>query len=144
MSHLAPDGQVYQAGTLSGNPLAVAAGRKTLEILNRRGVYENLDALGQQLQTGLQNAADQNDIPVQINRVGSVLTLFFTQSPVTDYKSAKLADTSRYARFFQGMRKQGVWLAPSQFEAMFLSTAHTSAEIDEIVAKAAKLWRVCN
>ncbi|HTM22950.1 MAG TPA: glutamate-1-semialdehyde 2,1-aminomutase [Kofleriaceae bacterium] len=138
MMKLAPEGPVYQAGTLSGNPLAMAAGLKTLEILRRPGTYERLEVLGARLGAGLARAASERGLPLCVNRVGSALTAFFCPGPVTDYASAKAADTARFGRFFRGMRERGVFLPPSQFEAMFVSLAHTEAEIDEVVARAAE------
>jgi glutamate-1-semialdehyde 2,1-aminomutase len=138
MMKLAPEGPVYQAGTLSGNPLAMAAGLKTLEILRRPGTYERLEVLGARLGDGLAKAAQERGVPHCCNRVGSALTLFFCPGPVTDYTSARTADTARFGRFFRGMRERGVFLPPSQFEAMFVSLAHTEAEIDEVVARAAE------
>jgi glutamate-1-semialdehyde 2,1-aminomutase len=136
MQKLAPLGPVYQAGTLSGNPLAMAAGCKAMEILGRPGTYDRLEALGRRLGDGLLAAAQAAKIPACMNRVGSMLTLFFCDGPVTDYATAKLADTARFGAFFRGMRDRGVFLPPSQFEAMFVSLAHTEEDIDAIVAAA--------
>ncbi|MFH0899027.1 MAG: glutamate-1-semialdehyde 2,1-aminomutase [Pseudomonadota bacterium] len=133
MSILAPLGPVYQAGTLSGNPLAMAAGIKTLEIIERAGTYERLELLGARLESGLHAAARAARLPVRINRVGSMLTAFFAAEPVVDYDSAKRANTDRYARFFRAMLARGVYLAPSQFEAAFVSLAHQEADIDRTV-----------
>lgn len=138
MSCLAPEGEVYQAGTLSGNPLAMAAGLKTMEILRRPHTYQRLEELGARLASGLAEAALQAGVEAYVNRIGSAMTLFFTAGPVTDYASAKRADTGRYGRFFAAMRERGVFLPPSQFEAMFVSLAHSESEIDEIIAKAAE------
>src|SRR5213593_2444970 len=129
MSHVAPLGAVYQAGTLSGNPLAVAAGLATLAQLRDRDVYKRLDALGGELERGLRNAAEQAHVPMTVNRVGSMLTAFFCGGPVTDYASPRRSDTKRYARYFHAMLERGVFLAPSQFEAAFVSLAHTDADI---------------
>jgi len=131
MSRVAPLGAVYQAGTLSGNPLAVAAGLATIRALAEPGVYERLERLGRQLERGMAEAAASAGIPLTVNRVGSMLTAFFTEEPVTDYASAKRADTKRYASFFHGMLEQGVFLAASQFEAAFVSLAHTERDLDE-------------
>jgi glutamate-1-semialdehyde 2,1-aminomutase len=131
MSRVAPLGAVYQAGTLSGNPLAVAAGLATIRALDEPGVYERLERLGRQLERGMADAAVSAGIPLTVNRVGSMLTAFFAEGPVTDYASAKRADTKRYASFFHGMLEQGVFLAASQFEAAFVSLAHTERDLDE-------------
>ncbi len=136
MQKLAPLGPVYQAGTLSGNPLAMAAGIKAMEILGRPGTYERLEQLGQRLGDGLQAAAKAAGVPAVLNRVGSMLTLFFSASPVTDYATAKAADTARFGSFFRKMRERGVFLPPSQFEAMFVSLAHTDEDIDQITTAA--------
>ena len=136
MQKLAPLGPVYQAGTLSGNPLAMAAGLKELEILGRPGVYPRLDHLGQRLGNGLAAAAQAAGIPHTLNRLGSMVTLFFTATPVVDYATAKTSDTQRFASFFRKMREQGVFLPPSQFEAMFVSLAHTDEDIDQVIAAA--------
>jgi len=129
MNHVAPLGAVYQAGTLSGNPLAVAAGLATLAKLRDREVYRRLETLTAELERGLRDAAAAANVPLTVNRVGSMLTGFFCDGPVTDYASAKRADTKRYARYFHGMLQRGVFLAPSQFEAAFVSLAHTGADI---------------
>jgi len=136
MQKLAPLGPVYQAGTLSGNPLAMAAGLKAMEILGRPGTYERLEQLGKRLGDGLVAAAQVAGVPACMNRVGSMLTLFFCAGPVTDYATAKAADTARFGAFFRGMRERGVFLPPSQFEAMFVSLAHTDDDIDQIVGSA--------
>jgi glutamate-1-semialdehyde 2,1-aminomutase len=136
MQKLAPLGPVYQAGTLSGNPLAMAAGLKAMELLGRPGTYERLEQLGKRLGDGFADAARAAGVPAVVNRVGSMLTLFFTSKPVTDYASAKSSDTARFGAFFRKMRDRGVFLPPSQFEAMFVSLAHTDEDIDQIVTAA--------
>jgi len=136
MQKLAPLGPVYQAGTLSGNPLAMAAGLKAMEILGRPGTYERLEQIGERLGDGFAAAARAAGVPAVVNRVGSMLTLFFAAGPVTDYTSAKSADTARFGAFFRNMRDRGIFLPPSQFEAMFVSLAHTDAEIEQIIAAA--------
>ena len=143
MDRLAPVGDVYQAGTLSGNPLALAAGLKTLEILRRPGAYAKLEELGARLEKGLRAAAEAADVPACINRVGSMMTLFFCPGPVRSYEEAKAADTERFGRYFRAMREGGVFLPPSQFEAMFVSLAHSEAEVDQVVARAGDALRVC-
>ena len=137
MRHVAPLGGVYQAGTLSGNPLAVAAGLATVRALGTPGVYDRLEALGDRLARGLADGARRAGIPLTVNRVGSMLTGFFCAGPVTDYASAKRADTERYARFFHALCARGVYFAPSQFEAAFVSLAHTEADVDATVKAAA-------
>jgi glutamate-1-semialdehyde 2,1-aminomutase len=136
MKKLAPLGPVYQAGTLSGNPVAMAAGLKAMDILGRPGTYDRLEALGKRLGDGLLEAARAAHLPAVVNRVGSMLTLFFCAGPVTDYATAKAADTARFGAFFRGMRERGVFLPPSQFEAMFVSLAHTDEDIEGILAAA--------
>ncbi len=131
MSRMAPLGDVYQAGTLSGNPLAVAAGLATLRALDGSGAYDRLEHLGGLLEHGIADAAKATGVPVTVNRVGSMLTAFFTEGPVTDYASAKRADTPRYARYFHAMLDRGVFLAASQFEAAFVSLAHSEADLAE-------------
>jgi len=134
---VAPLGGVYQAGTLSGNPLAVAAGLATLRALEDRKAYARLEALGARLERGLRDAADKAGIPFALNRVGSMLTGFFCAGPVRDYADAKTADTARYARFYHGMLDRGVYLAPSQFEAAFVSLAHGEDDLDHAARAAA-------
>jgi len=129
MSRIAPLGPVYQAGTLSGNPLAVAAGLATLRALDRPGLYDRLDGLGARMEADLREAAQATGLAMTVNRVGSMMTAFFTDAPVTDYASAKRADTARYAQFFHGMLDHGVFLAASQFEAAFVSLAHTERDL---------------
>jgi glutamate-1-semialdehyde 2,1-aminomutase len=138
MAHVAPLGAVYQAGTLSGNPLAVAGGLATVRALQAPGVYERLEALGARLERGLCAAAEKTGVPLTVNRVGSMLTAFFCATPVTDYASARRADTQRYARYFHAMLARGVFLAPSQFEAAFVSLAHTESDLDEASGAAAE------
>jgi len=137
MRQVAPLGGVYQAGTLSGNPLAVAAGLTTIRALGRGNPYARLETLGGQLADGLLVGARAAGIEVTVNRVGSMLTAFFGTGPITDYASAKRSDTGRYARFFHAMRVRGVYFAPSQFEAAFVSLAHTETDIDTTVKTAA-------
>ena len=130
MDNVAPLGGVYQAGTLSGNPLAVTAGLATLAALRPSGVYERLEALGAKAELGLTEAARKAGVPLTVNRVGSMLTAFFSDGAVTDYTSARRSDTTRYATFFHRMLERGIYLAPSQFEAAFVSLAHSDADLD--------------
>ncbi len=130
MERLAPLGPVYQAGTLAGNPLAMQAGIATLEILRQDGTYETLERLAARMESGLRTAADNADVPLTVNRVGSMMTAIFVDGPVTDYDSATKSDVDRYAGYHRGMLDQCVYLAPSQFEAAFVSLVHTPEEID--------------
>ena len=136
MEQVAPLGGIYQAGTLSGNPVAMAAGIATLEALRAPGTYQALETMGARLADGLIAAAAEAGLAAQINRVGSMLTGFFTATPVTDYATAKTADAARYGTFFRAMLERGVSLAPSQFEAAFLSLAHTTDDVDVTIAAA--------
>ena len=132
MDVIAPVGPVYQAGTLSGNPLAVAAGLAQLAMIEERGsaLYTELHAKTEQLETAAQASAKKLNLPIQINRVGSMMTLFFANQPVTDYTTAKTSDTAKYGVFFRALLDRGVYLAPSQFEALFLSDAHTEEDVE--------------
>jgi len=141
MELVAPSGPVYQAGTLSGNPLAVAAGAKTLEVLRRPGTYERLEALGKRLGEGLLEQAEQAGVPLTVNRMGSMLTAFFNPGTVTDYPSAKASDSARFAHFFGEMLSRGVYFPPSQFESLFVSTAHSEEEIDQAICSAGEVFR---
>jgi glutamate-1-semialdehyde 2,1-aminomutase len=136
MDLIAPSGPVYQAGTLSGNPLAVTAGLATLKQLRAKGTYKKLDERAAALAKGIGEAAKKANVPLTQTRVGSMLTSFFTPGPVGDWNSAKLSDTKRYGQFFHQMLERGIYLAPSQFEAVFLSTAHTSADIEKTIRAA--------
>jgi glutamate-1-semialdehyde 2,1-aminomutase len=141
MAHIAPQGPVYQAGTLSGNPLAMAAGIATLQQLERPGFYEALDKVSAKLARGLQKAAADAGQPVTVSRVGSMLGLFFTDIPVRNFSDAKTSDLKKFAAYSKGMRERGIYLAPSQYEALFVSSAHTDAQIDATVAAAAKVLK---
>ena len=138
MSEVSPLGGVYQAGTLSGNPLAVAGGLAALRALADRRAYARLETLGARLEQGLRAGADKAGVPLTVNRVGSMLTAFFCATPVTDYASACRADTARYARFFSAMLERGMYLAPSQFEAAFVSLAHSDADLEAAARAAAE------
>ena len=131
MIRMAPEGDVYQAGTLSGNPLAMAAGLATLKILKDRAPYKDLEKKGNMLFSGLDNAADATGVNVVINRVGSMGSLFFSAAPVTDFAMAKASDENLFKRFFRSMLEQGIYLAPSPYEATFLCIAHS----EELVQK---------
>jgi len=138
MNMVAPLGPVYQAGTLSGNPLAMAAGIATLRYLrsNKSTVYTGLELRAAELTEGVLAAAKNAGVPLCCNRVGSMFTWFFTEGPVTDWTSASKCDTKAFARFFHAMLDHGVYLPPSQFEAAFLSTAHTEKDIHHTIAAA--------
>jgi glutamate-1-semialdehyde 2,1-aminomutase len=136
MQQLAPVGPVYQAGTLSGNPLAVAAGLGTLALLERPGTYERLEALGARLAAGWMEGLRRRGVRGCVNRAGSMLTLFFGVDAVRDLDTAQRADRQQYARFFQAMLAEGVYLPPAQFEAAFVSLAHSEADIDATIAAA--------
>ncbi len=138
MDQLAPSGKIYQAGTLSGNPVCVAAGLATLELLRSRGTYSALDRAAKDLCAGLQSSITNHQLPVTINRIGSMFTLFFNPGPVTDYASALKSDVGAYARFHSQMLKAGIYLPPSQFEACFVSTKHTKTDIDKTITVARK------
>jgi glutamate-1-semialdehyde 2,1-aminomutase len=130
MERVAPCGPVYQAGTLSGNPLAMRAGIETMKLLSQPGFYEQLDRKGADMEQGIKRALGESGVRGQVARVGSLLTLFFASEPIKNYEDAKKADTKKYAAFFHGMLERGVLLAPSQFEAAFVSSAHTEEDIE--------------
>ncbi len=137
MERIAPSGPVYQAGTLSGNPLAVAAGMKLVELLAAQpDLYTRLDRATAALSSGLATVLREAGIPVSVNQLGSMFTLFFTDQPVFDYSDAKRSDTARFARFFHALLDHGVYLPPSQFEAAFVSAAHTDSLIDQTLSAA--------
>jgi glutamate-1-semialdehyde 2,1-aminomutase len=131
MNHLAPLGPVYQAGTLSGNPLAMAAGIATLQYLidNESTIYPQLDKTTKQIAEGVAAIAREKNVPLTTNQIGSMFTWFFTANPVTDFASAATSDTQAFGKFHRAMLDQGVWLPPSQFEAAFVSTAHTADDV---------------
>jgi glutamate-1-semialdehyde 2,1-aminomutase len=136
MSQVAPQGKVYQAGTLSGNPLAMAAGIATLEQLQKDGFYETLAANSRRLVAGLAAAAQKAGIAARADNVGSMLGMFFTDRQVTSFDDAKTSDLQMFSAFYQGMRQQGIYIAPSQFEVLFLSAAHTDEHIDATISAA--------
>jgi glutamate-1-semialdehyde 2,1-aminomutase len=140
MERVAPLGGVYQAGTLSGNPLAVAAGLATLRALASPEVYRRLEESGARLEAGLVDGAKAAGLPLTVNRVGSMLTAFFTDGAVTDYASAKRSDTARYGRFFHAMLDGGVFLAASQFEAAFVGLAHSASDLGEATLAARRAF----
>jgi glutamate-1-semialdehyde 2,1-aminomutase len=141
MDYLAPIGPVYQAGTLSGNPVAMAAGIAALDELSSGGVYDRLEALGGMLEAGLRAAAERAGVPMQLQRCGSMFCGYFTQGRINCLSDAMKSDRARFARYFRGMLEEGVYLAPSQFEAGFLSAAHTEADIAHTVEASERVLR---
>ncbi len=141
MKWVAPEGPVYQAGTLSGNPLAVAAGIAALKALRAPGTYKKLERVTAQLVSGLRKAAESAGVAVQINSIGSMFTVFFTASPVVDFQTAKASDTGLYAKFFHAMLDRGVYFPPSQFEACFVSLAHSPRDIRATLQAAREVFR---
>ena len=141
MDHLSPVGPVYQAGTLSGNPLATAAGLATLVELSKVGVFESIEERLGALCAGLKDIASETGIPVYQTRLGSMACLFFHEGPVTNYEEATASDTGRYAKFFRAMLEAGVYLAPSQYEACFMSSAHGGLEIDRTLEAARRAFK---
>ncbi len=141
MAHIAPQGPVYQAGTLSGNPVAMAAGIATLKQLQLPGFYEALDAASERLVDGLKRAAEAGGQRVTASRVGSMVGLFFSDRPVRNFSDAKTSDLNKFTAYYKGMLERGVYLAPSQFEALFVSAAHTNDNIDATTAAAEEVMR---
>jgi glutamate-1-semialdehyde 2,1-aminomutase len=141
MDYLAPLGPVYQAGTLSGNPIAMAAGIAALQELRDGGAYCKLEELSEQLEAGMRDAAKSAGIPVQFNVCGSMFCGYFTSEPVWNLADAMKSDRERFKKYFHGMLEEGVYLAPSQFEAGFISTAHTVEDIEKTVRAAAKVMK---
>ena len=141
MDYLAPLGPVYQAGTLSGNPLAVSAGLAMLKLLREAKPYAELDRRSARLEQGLRTAASEAGIPAVVNRVGSMLTSFFTEGPVSEWSTAKLSDTELYGHYFRRMLGSGVYLAPSQFECAFVSLAHGEDDIERTIEAAGLAMR---
>ena len=144
MERIAPQGNVYQAGTLSGNPLAMAAGLAALKVLADPGrrIHEILEARAARLERGLAEAITRTGARACVNRVGSMITLFFTPGPVRNFEDAKQSDTGRFACFHQAMLEQGVYLPPSQFEAWFVSAAHGEADVDATIRAAGEALAV--
>jgi glutamate-1-semialdehyde 2,1-aminomutase len=141
MELIAPSGPVYQAGTLSGNPLAMTAGLVTLEILGEAEVWEKMEAAAVRLSEGILGAAQSAGVPLQTTRIGTMFAAFFTQNQVRDWASVKTSDTTLFARYFREMLSHGIYLAPSQFEAGFISSAHDSAAIDQTIAAAQEAFK---
>ena len=135
MELVSPLGPMYQAGTLSGNPVAVAAGRATLSVLKNSSIYSDLEERSSEFEAGVRAAAEKHNVPITFNRVGSMWTLFFTEGPVTDFTSADTSNRDKYARFFHLMLGEGVYLPPSQLEAAFFSAAHAKKDILQLVER---------
>jgi glutamate-1-semialdehyde 2,1-aminomutase len=140
MDQVMPAGKVYQAGTLSGNPLATAAGAKTLEILRDEPPYEYLESLGSRLADGLQHAASKHGVTTQMQRVGSMMTLFFNDQPIVDWPTADRSNRALFAKYFWGLIERGVYMPCSQFEALFFSRTHTTEDIDRTIAAAEDIF----
>lgn len=136
MEQIAPQGPIYQAGTLSGNPLAMAAGLTSIRLLQKEGVYDMLTRKTQKLAQGLRDIAQELGLPIWVNSLGAMFSAFFTEEPVRDFKSASTSDVQLFGAFFRGMLERGVYLAPSQFEAVFLSTVHTEEDIQYTLEQA--------
>ncbi len=139
MARMAPEGDIYQAGTLSGNPLAMAAGYATLKVLTDPAVYRGLEERSRQLFSGIEAAARSAGVPVKVNRIGSMGTVFFAAAPVTDFDSALASDAAVFRKYYRGMLERGIYLAPSAFEACFLSTAHGEEEIARTIQAAGEV-----
>jgi glutamate-1-semialdehyde 2,1-aminomutase len=138
MEMIAPLGPVYQAGTLSGNPVAVQAGKSTLSVLKNSAIYNDLEERSTEFEVGVKRAAEKHNVPITFNRVGSMWTIFFTPGPVTDFESANRANRDKFARFFHLMLEEGVYLPPSQMEAAFFSAAHAKKDILQLIERAEK------
>ena len=143
MSKVAPEGPVYQAGTLSGNPIAMTAGIETLKLLSARGTYEKLEKTMVHLEEGLRDAAKRARVKTKFYRAGTMFCTYFTDREVIDYATAKTSDTGKFARFFRGMLRRGINIAPSQFEAGFISIAHTKKDIDKTIQAAYEAMKGC-
>lgn len=141
MEQVAPAGPMYQAGTLSGNPVAVAAGMATLERLREPGLFAAVEAKAERLLAGIGEAARKAGVPVQTVQIGTLGGVFFAERPVASYEDAQACDTARFARYFQGLLARGVYVAPSQFEALFLSAAHTDDDIDRTIEAARESFK---
>ena len=140
MDEIAPCGDVYQAGTLSGNPLAMAAGSKMMDLIQENEVYEELNEKGEYLAEGFREVISEIEMPITLNKIGSMMSTFFTDREVTDYESAQSSNTDLYGEYFQKMLERGIYISPSQFEAMFLSTAHTEEDLDETIEAAREVF----
>jgi glutamate-1-semialdehyde 2,1-aminomutase len=141
MEKLSPSGGIYQAGTLSGNPLAMSAGIATLNILKQPGFYKSLEEKSRTVAEGIAKAAKSAGYPLYSTRVGSMFCAFFSKGEVFDWPTASLCDTKSFAKYFLGMLDEGIYLAPSQFETAFVSAAHSDSDIDKTIAAAAKCFK---
>jgi len=141
LEKIAPQGSIYQAGTLSGNPIATAAGIATLLQLKTPGFYKALDKKADRLVSGLKKIIENSDIPAVAGRVGSMMGLFFTERPVTCFDDAKTFDSDMFSKFYAGMRDRGIYIAPSQFEVLFMSAAHEDEHIDATIAAAEEVFQ---
>ncbi len=141
MQLVSPLGPMYQAGTLSGNPVAVAAGRATLSVLRNSSIYDDLEERSAEFQSGVYAAADKHNVPITMNRVGSMWTIFFTEGPVTDFDTANQSNRDRFARFFHLMLAEGVYLPPSQLEAAFFSAAHAKKDISQMIERVDRAFK---
>jgi glutamate-1-semialdehyde 2,1-aminomutase len=141
MQLVSPLGPMYQAGTLSGNPVAVAAGRATLSVLRNSSIYDDLEERSAEFQSGVRAAADKHNVPITMNRVGSMWTIFFTEGPVTDFDTANQSNRDRFSRFFHLMLAEGVYLPPSQLEAAFFSAAHAKKDISQMIERVDRVFK---
>lgn len=141
MKLVAPEGSVYQAGTLSGNPVAVSAGIATLTTLMNKNIYSYLETLSSQLEQGLLDTSKKAKVNLTINRFGSMLTTFFTNKAICNFRTASQSDTKRYAKFFWNMIKCGIYCPPSQFEAVFLSYAHAKEDVENTIRASYKVFK---
>ncbi|SMO75753.1 glutamate-1-semialdehyde 2,1-aminomutase [Melghirimyces algeriensis] len=143
MEEVAPMGPTYQAGTMAGNPLSISSGIACLKVLSQPDIYDGMNRKGMVLEKGLLSVARSVGIPVQVNRKGGALTLYFTEHPVMDYEGAQQADSKQFASFFQAMLRQGVYLAPSKYEAWFLTIAHSDSDVEYTIEASEKAFKEC-
>ena len=141
MENVSPLGPMYQAGTLSGNPVAVAAGKSTLSVLKNSSIYDDLEERSAEFEEGVRRSAEKHSVPITLNRVGSMWTIFFTEGPVTDWDSANKSNREKFARFFHMMLAEGVYLPPSQMEAAFFSAAHAKKDIQQLIDRVDRAFK---